>query len=687
MNQVKSYILILLIILLWSGWHGTTYAQESRPISVARPTWDTGWFHVEIMRELLMEMGYEVKEAKTFETPHFFEAVARGETDFWLDAWMPAHKVFLTKNIAPHVEVIGLPFEKTIVLGFLIDKTSAQKYNIQTLQDLKKPEIAKLFDLNGNGKADLLGCEPLWACHSMIEHMLDSYDLRKTVEHISDKYAIMTNIGLSRIQKQLPVIVHAWDPHWLPGMANPGQDSYWLPVPFISLPEHVNHLKHLSTIKNVEGCRENPCKLGIPSADLSGIANKKFLEQFPDIKKLIEQFQIPNKDISKQNARLYQGEDSIRDIKRHAKEWIVSNRTLTRKWLQNALKLQKNRPTKSAKSPQYLLKDTKKLKVAIKEFQPFVILNQGQYTGFSVDLWKELAKTMEMDYELYGVTSLAKLLDEVDRKAADIGLSGISITSKREENFDFSYPILESGLQILVRKDDRSLLKTVFNFILSPKFLYVIAFLGIALIIVAHLIWFIERKHNDQFSKNYFKGIMESLWWTAVTMTTVGYGDKIPIRASGKLFAIFWMFSSYFIFAYFTATVTTTFTMNEMESTIRKPEDLTSKKIVTVAYSISEQYLRSKGLSPLTVREIDDAYLMLANKEVDAVVYHAPALKYYATHLGKSQVEVAGLTFHKQNYGLALQSKSELTEEINHALLELIENGTYQKIHNQWFGR
>ena len=53
--------------------------------------------------------------------------------------------------------------------------------------------------------------------------------------------------------------------------------------------------------------------------------------------------------------------------------------------------------------------------------------------------------------------------------------------------------------------------------------------LFITLLIIANLIWIVERKNNQGIPENYLKGIWESLWWAAVTVTTVGYGDKIPI--------------------------------------------------------------------------------------------------------------------------------------------------------------
>jgi ABC-type amino acid transport substrate-binding protein len=68
------------------------------------------------------------------------------------------------------------------------------------------------------------------------------------------------------------------------------------------------------------------------------------------------------------------------------------------------------------------------------------------------------------------------------------------------------------------------------------------------------------------------------------------------------------------------------------------------------------------------------------------VVYDAPVLQHYASQAGKGKVKVVGLIFQEQSYGIALPFKSPYREEINIALLKLVENGIYKQIHDKWFG-
>jgi ABC-type amino acid transport substrate-binding protein len=196
----------------------------------------------------------------------------------------------------------------------------------------------------------------------------------------------------------------------------------------------------------------------------------------------------------------------------------------------------------------------------------------------------------------------------------------------------------------------------------------------------------LERRHNPQFPERYPQGIWQSVWWAIVTVTTVGYGDKTPTGTIGRLFGVVWILAGYFVFAYFTASVTTTATVQELHGIIDGPRDLFGKQVATVKKSTAAEYLAGQGIPAVNVEDVDKAYSLLESGEVDAVVYDAPVLQHYASKTGKGKVKVVGLLFEEQNYGIALQVKSLYREKINIALLKLMERGAYQEIVDKWFG-
>lgn len=48
---------------------------------------------------------------------------------------------------------------------------------------------------------------------------------------------------------------------------------------------------------------------------------------------------------------------------------------------------------------------------------------------------------------------------------------------------------------------------------------------------ISTILYFVERDANP----NGFSSILESMWWSIVTLATVGYGDVVPVTALGKL--------------------------------------------------------------------------------------------------------------------------------------------------------
>ena len=638
------------------------------------------------------DLGYVVNEPKTMDNRQFYLSAARGEMDLWANGWFPSHGPFLNDDrVRDKVEAVGFEVRAGALQGYLVDKKTADALGLTSLGDLKDPKLAAVFDRNGNGKADLIGCNVGWGCELVVEHHLDAYDLRATVEHIQGDYSPMMDETIARYKQGQPILFYTWTPNWTVGTLVPGRDVVWLEVPFASLPKEKETLENQTTIKGVPGCVNDPCAMGFPPNDIRVVANKHFLENHPDVRRLLEMVKIPLEDISAQNAKMLDGEDAYEDIRRHALEWIAGNWNKIDPWLKAAGALQPiKEPTALSQGERVSTPKATVLRVVTKRFEPFVIYQDKKYIGFSIELWEKIAEELGLEYELYGVNTIAKLLDEVERGAADVAIAGISITSKREQVLDFSHAFFETGLQIMVREGSESVLKEViskvFTVIFSRELFYGVTFFFIILIIASHIIWALERRHNPQFPAHYPQGLWHSIWWAVVTVTTVGYGDKTPKGAVGRLFGVVWILAGYFVFAYFTASVTTTATVQELHGIIDGPQDLFGKQVATVEKSTAAEYLAGQGIPVVRVENIDKAYPLLESGKVDAIVYDAPVLQHHASKSGRGKVEVVGLLFQEQNYGIALQVQSPYREKINIALLKLIESGAYQELCDKWFG-
>jgi polar amino acid transport system substrate-binding protein len=329
------------------------------------------------------------------------------------------------------------------------------------------------------------------------------------------------------------------------------------------------------------------------------------------------------------------------------------------------------------------------LRVVTRVLPPVVVDQNGTLTGFSIDLWNKIAEHLQLKVRYEVAPDVRALLDEVRDGKADVGVAAISITSAREAAYDFSHPILNAGLQIMVRgkgqETDSNPLMDLLGLLFSKT---ILLWLGIALILIllpAHIVWLLERRHPNGIlpTDKYFPGIFHAMYWAAGTLAT--QAEQMPRQWLARILAVLWMFTGVVFVAFYTAQLTATLTVQQIQGTINGPDDLQGKKVATTRGSTAAAHLRDLRAQVLEVSVIEDAYQALLNKEADAVVFDAPILLYYAANEGKGRVHMVGLPFRKEDYGIVFQAGNPLRKQVNNSLLAMREDGSYQQIYDKWF--
>jgi glycine betaine/proline transport system substrate-binding protein len=259
-------------------------------------------------------------------------AVGRGDADFYAVHWDPLHLKFYQKAGGGTTMLKIGELTPGALQGYLIDKKTADKYKITNIDQLRDPKLAKLFDADGDGKADLCGCNPGWGCERVIEHQLTAYKLRETVEHNQGTYFALIADTIARFKAGQPILYYTWTPLWVSGVLVPGENVEWLSVPFTSLPGERQEVDTTMPDGRNTGFAVNLVRI---------IANKDFLDKNPAAAKFFELAKIPINDVSAENGLIRNGEKTEADIKRHAKEWIQKHRAEFDGWLAEARKAAK----------------------------------------------------------------------------------------------------------------------------------------------------------------------------------------------------------------------------------------------------------------------------------------------------------------------------------------------------------
>lgn len=301
-------------------------------ITMAQPTWDTGWFHTEIYRQLFQELGYDVAPAITLDNPPFYQSVAQGDVTLWVDGWFPLHNTY-EAVFSEGAEIVGAVARGGALEGYLVDKAAAEEFGITSLEDFKRDEVRAAFDRNGDGLADLVACPPGWGCEVNIDHHMDAYDLREHINPIMAGYSASMADAVAAYEAGEHILFYTWTPNWTVNELVPGEDVVWIEVPEVNLPDDLMDLADAATLEGVVGCVNDPCMLGFPANDIVPVVNSAFVAENPAVRALLEGVEIPLQDIFAQNAAMNEGDD---DIEAQAAQWIEDNRTLVDGWLDQA---------------------------------------------------------------------------------------------------------------------------------------------------------------------------------------------------------------------------------------------------------------------------------------------------------------------------------------------------------------
>ncbi len=325
------------------------------------------------------------------------------------------------------------------------------------------------------------------------------------------------------------------------------------------------------------------------------------------------------------------------------------------------------------------------IKVGVKISPPFIMRDcDGKFDGVSIRLWESIANELNLDYE-YIEHDLRNLLFAIEKGDVDISISPLTVTSERLEKFEFTQPFYASHLSIAAPNETKHPMILFITNFFSLGFLKAFVILLGGIIFFGLLIWLVERRKNtEQFSKG-IKGIGQGVWWSAVTMTTVGYGDKYPKSFLGRSMAFFWMFLSIVVISSLTGSMAATLTVQQYTTEIEKIEDLKKHRVGTVDSSNSANVLLKHGVNFKTYNNISDVITAFRQNEIGSFVYDDPIMRYaiYEHHFEDS-IKILQKKLNTQYYSFALPKKHFLLDTINIVLIKKLESVYWKGIINYY---
>jgi polar amino acid transport system substrate-binding protein len=334
--------------------------------------------------------------------------------------------------------------------------------------------------------------------------------------------------------------------------------------------------------------------------------------------------------------------------------------------------------------------NARELRVATRMLPPIVLTDgSGRLSGFAIDLWTSISDRMGTATRYQVTPDVGVLLKEVQSGRADVGVEAVSITAEREKEFDFSLPFLNAGLQIMVRSQTPGPHPRPSIYLLGltavEAILAWLATAALTILVLAHAVWVHQRRERSEIdsTENYWSGIRRAM--SRVTGTVMAWGARDPRHWLARAIATCWALAGLVFVSIYTSHVATNFARQQVEPEITGLGDLPGRRVAATRGSTAAMYLRDIKAQVYEVTAINAAYNSLLDQRVDAIVFDAPVLLYYAANAGKGRVRMVGPLFQREDYGIVVAQNSALRKQINGALLELREDGTYQKIYDKWF--
>ncbi|OIQ43895.1 MAG: glutamine ABC transporter substrate-binding protein [Roseobacter sp. MedPE-SW] len=317
---------------------------------------------------------------------------------------------------------------------------------------------------------------------------------------------------------------------------------------------------------------------------------------------------------------------------------------------------------------------------------PFSMIENGRETGFSIELLREISNRLGWELNIHRKDTFSEMLADVRNTEVELAAANISITASREAEMDFSQPVFESGLQILVQAADVRE-PSLMNALLSWDLALAIGLAFLLLMVGGMFMWALERRAQPYFDRPLKEAWFPSFWWALNLVVNGGFEERVPRTAIGRVFGVMLVLSSLFIVSIFVAKITAVMTVEAISGSVTSVNDLYGKRTGTIEGSTAASFLQRRDIDYRGFENLDDLLAAFEAGDIRVVVFDAPVLNYYVQQGGSEYGRTVGPAFLREYYGFAFPQGSELTEQVNRSLLEMQEDGSYEALYHSWFGR
>jgi ABC-type amino acid transport substrate-binding protein len=328
-----------------------------------------------------------------------------------------------------------------------------------------------------------------------------------------------------------------------------------------------------------------------------------------------------------------------------------------------------------------------RLKIAVFERPPYSFKDKdGNWTGLSIELWEQIAGRLGIPYDFVEMP-LPEIYSQLHSGFCDLS-PVIAISGEKTDQVEFTEPYLFShGAVVMLRKSLMDSVSFFYSHIWNREVMLILLSMLAGMAVFSLLLVVVERKHEKgHFGGPPMKGIGSALWFSAVTMTTVGYGDKTPLSATGRIITFFWMLVGVLLIALFTGTVASSITMEQIQHGIVHVDDLSHFQVGCFEGSRMDSLLRSRGIPAIRYSTPQVGFEGFAKKEITAYAGDSISLDYLMTHNASGKCQIFIIPDAAMIYAFATRPNLPELSAINKELLKITLAPDWRMKEEKWTG-
>lgn len=314
----------------------------------------------------------------------------------------------------------------------------------------------------------------------------------------------------------------------------------------------------------------------------------------------------------------------------------------------------------------------------------------GRWTGYAVMMLDAAAVDARLTLDVQPCATLQEMLDRVSSGHADIGVGNTLVTSERLRSIDFSQPILDGGLRMMVPRDRSASLSRIAAGLWDNGHVHVMLGGALITLAVAAVLLAVLRRLDKEFTQHWHEGFAESLYHVVSVVMTgkTSYKGKIAPGWVGRIFAALWLVFGVASVAYLTSSLTSVMTSEALASRVASPRDLHGKPIGALRGSVGERYCAQHSLDVVCYPTVEEAAAALSARQVCAIVADAHTLEYYCMSHPEVPVTMVGEMFERRHYAFPVhRDDDDLRQRVDRSIVSLRESGALDRLQERWFGK